>query len=179
MGYGAGRRTEIYAGVVAVNAGAKRPNSKLTRRCTRPPTASALLCSFLAPRRLRFRRRVSLVVVPPRLHDTNRVWSTPVAGTCPPSMRVLASAFVWLIRFCSGAAFWAFVRAALLLGCGFWASAAEMFRLWRGASVSAAAAIPAFQLRHNKSLHPTVTAPFVPHFAYTAGEFRRCAAALA
>jgi len=58
-----------------------------------------------------------------------------------------------------------------------WVSAAERFRLRRGASVSAAAVIPAFQLRHNKSLHPTVTAPFVPHFAYTAGEFRRSASA--
>ncbi len=36
-------------------------NSRRTRRCTRPPTASASR-SFLAPS-LRFRRRVSLVVV--------------------------------------------------------------------------------------------------------------------
>ena len=35
------------------------PNNRPTRRCTRPPTASALVASS---RRLRFRRRVSLVV---------------------------------------------------------------------------------------------------------------------
>ena len=78
---------------------------------------------------------------------------------------------------------WVQVSASALLvakragfSAALWASAAERFRLRRSASVSAAAAIPAFQLRHNKSLHPTVTAPFVPHFAYTAGEFRRCVA---
>jgi len=100
--------------------------SSTTRRCTRPLAASDV--SATAGTR-GGKRRVSLVVVPPRLRDTNRVWSTPVAGTCPPSMRVLASAFLWLMRFCSGAALWVSGGAAFWLGCGFWLPAVKVFRL--------------------------------------------------
>jgi hypothetical protein len=58
-------------------------------------------------------------------------------------IRVLASVFLQLKVSCSHAALWAFGGAAFLLGCGFWFSAADTFRLWCGVSGRAAAVAPA------------------------------------
>ena len=76
-------------------------------------------------------------------------------------MRVLASAFLRLMHFCSGAAFWVSGGAAFRFGCGFWFSADDTFRLWSKYFGGAAAAIPTHQLQHNKALHPTAYS-FVP-----------------
>ena len=96
----------------------QRPNKALH------PTAYSFVRSSL-----RFRRRVSLVVVLLRLRDGNRVWSTPVVDMLLRCLRVLVSVFLRLKVFCSRAALWAFGRAAFLLPRGFWLSAAEAFRL--------------------------------------------------
>jgi len=59
-------------------SGCNSSNNGTTRRCTRPPTASAFR-SCLAPS-LRFRRRVSLVVVPQRACSLAD-WEYSVAGS--------------------------------------------------------------------------------------------------
>ena len=89
--------------------------------------------------------------------------STLVADTRRRELKLAASALLRLQLFGSGAAFWV--------------SATDMFRLASKYFGRAATAIPASQLRHNKSLHPTACSPLVPRSLPAAGEFKRCAAA--
>ena len=72
-----------------------------------------------------------MVVVLPRSRDGNRVWSTPVADIWSRWMRVLASGLLWLMRFCSSAAFWVSGGAASVFSCSFWFVGRAAFRLWR------------------------------------------------
>ncbi len=149
------------------------------------PTAYSFgfpLRSFLAPRRLRFRRRVSLVVVLLRLPNRSVavVLRSLILGRveseysrrrfCSSWFPVLTRRFRLLVarRFCSRAG----------LGCR------RLIRFGSGRSTCRArqAAGETSQQQHNKALHPTAYsfAPsFVPHFVATlpaAGELGRSVA---
>ncbi len=79
-----------------------RPNKAL-----HPTAYSFVPFARSSLRSLRFRRRVSLVVVWQRAALCScALLSTPVADTWLRVLQVLASVFLWLMRFCSRATFW-------------------------------------------------------------------------
>ena len=90
----------------------QRPNTGLTRRCTRPPTVR----SFLAP----FRRRVSLVVGPQRLTDAfGAAFGRRVGGGLPRFFNF------WCRRCAFVRIFGGFRRGVLVLWCAGFSALAQ------------------------------------------------------